>query len=375
MNPSRVMRLRHVTASGNVSSKESIAGPYLISGLLIGQAILIIAFLFWLRSQSQANPFMEKWLSQNFPAGLFLLSDPVVLGISALLLGGVAVLIARSGGRHLVKRSIATSRWFEKVASVGFRSGLLYAISGIGLLVLSLGAIRSSISLVLVGFGLLFWGSLALPAKSSAIMREVDDISMTSISKTMNKLLEGLNLQKEPLYSPRRTEPGAIQVSIVVPHAPSATSLPPVSRETVLRQIYLLPTPGEGLTRIIENKLGLDFSSVPLSKVPELLKAAIVDKLRLADDFEYSSAGPIFHFRVFGCPYAKLCKDVSEISHVASHIGCAFCSMIASALVKASVRSVSIESAISSPERGVMDLAYRVFDDEERLRLVAELSP
>ena len=113
---------------------------------------------------------------------------------------------------------------------------------------------------------------------------------------------------------------------------------------------------------------------MPLSKVPELLRVAVVDTLRLADDLEYKVAGPIFNFRVFSCEYAALCREVSEISHIASHIGCPFCSMIANALAKASIKSVSIESSIASAEGNVIDITLRVFDNQERVQLAPGLT-
>ncbi len=328
--------------------------------------MVIVALLFWYLRESQANPFLGIWLSQHFPIATFLLDPGVVYSISGLLIVSMTIFVLRQGREHATTEKTVKSPRF-RLARPGYHRLITIMITVGGLAVLGLGGIRGSVSLVAVGFGLLFWGNVLLPRKASTLNRALDNTAVTSITRTLDMLMSDLASQKEPIYAPRKLDSRELRVSLVIFRGPPPVSQSSMSREANLRQIDFLPAPGEGLLQLVEQKVKVDFSEVPLGKLPELLRKGIIDKLKLASDFEYNSTGPISHFRIFNCQYSDVCKGVSGVSHVASHIGCPLCSMIASALVKSSAHPVSIESSVVSANGAVMDLTFRLLESEEQL--------
>ena len=63
--------------------KKTLERRRLTRVLLFAQAATITGLLFWLYRENQTNDFMRAWLSRNFPAGLFLLSEWTVVGVGA----------------------------------------------------------------------------------------------------------------------------------------------------------------------------------------------------------------------------------------------------------------------------------------------------
>src|SRR3989442_2615440 len=72
-------------------SRGDILNQRLLKAIVVLQSLVIVGVLNWFLIESQTNPSMGLWLSQNFPTGTFLLNGPVVIGFSALLLGSVTI--------------------------------------------------------------------------------------------------------------------------------------------------------------------------------------------------------------------------------------------------------------------------------------------
>ncbi len=73
----------------------------LYKAIVVFQSLIIVGLLNWLLIESQSNPFMGLWFSQNFPIGTVLLKGPVVIGFSVLLLGSVTIWL-RSGWKKRI---------------------------------------------------------------------------------------------------------------------------------------------------------------------------------------------------------------------------------------------------------------------------------
>jgi hypothetical protein len=62
-----------------------LASGRLKEATLAAQAIAIIALLYWLLREEQANPFLRTWLSNNLQFGQYLLDERTVAGLSGIL--------------------------------------------------------------------------------------------------------------------------------------------------------------------------------------------------------------------------------------------------------------------------------------------------
>lgn len=338
------------------------------------EAILIVGLLSWLVHESETNPYLDTWLSENLPVGALLVNRWVAFAISGALFSAIVVLIIkveREGESRGVETPLEKPIGRTPLESKGFeyRGAGLGLIAVIGVFVLGIGALRGAMSLVLVGLGLLVWGTFQSSRQPSSLVRRLDAAATVSTAEALHSVLSELEPERGPLYVPRRSETGELRVSLVIFYGPPIFSASASAKESPPRQAHFLPAPGDSLLQLVEQRMGVDFSTVPLVKLPDLLSRAILDEFRLADDFECTSTGPIFHFRIFNCVYAETCNKVSSSGHHASRIGCPFCSMIACSLGKTSGRPVSIESTAVSSSGAVTDLTCRYLDDEEWMQL------
>ncbi|HEY4823384.1 MAG TPA: hypothetical protein VIH83_06850 [Candidatus Bathyarchaeia archaeon] len=342
--------------------------------LLIIEAVVIIGFLYWFSLESRANAFLRTWMLQNFPPGLVLLDERMVLAVTGGILGTILVWLStfQRGGQRRVRRVAGGLRaWLP---GLGVQKMVMLVISGIGVMLLGLGGVRGSISLVLAGMGLIFWGGLFFPRNQSSHSRGTDRTALASTNKMLTTLLSQFNLEREPIYAARGFESGEVRASLVVILDSPRGSTSSMSGEDPLSRVNFLPPPGEELLLSFEKRLGVDFSTVSPASLPGLLKRAVMEEFRLAEDFDYVSTGPIHRFRIFNCQYADVCREVSSTSHLASRIGCPFCSMVICALVKASARPASLESSVISAHGTVMEVTVRFLDDRERLQLMPILA-
>jgi len=127
--------------------------------LLIIEAVVIIGFLYWFSLESRANAFLRTWMLQNFSLGLVLLDERMVLAVTGGILGTILVWLStfQRGGQRRVRRVAGGLRaWLP---GLGVQKMVMLVISGIGVMLLGLGGVRGSISLVLAGLGLIFWGA------------------------------------------------------------------------------------------------------------------------------------------------------------------------------------------------------------------------
>ncbi len=322
---------------------------------------------------------LEMLVSQNFPNST-LDSAVIAFGINAIILSAIGfwfVLKLDTVGYWLQKlEKAAGDEVFVKVAtsppavSKGsiLRGTSLGLISVAGLVVLGIGALRGTLGMVIVGVGLLIWGGIYSSRKPSALMEALDEAGTISATRAFNALLSGYELQNGPLHIARRLEhlnpeSDEPRISLVFSSGPPAISSPSTKRAP-RGEIHYLPSPGDDLLGLVEQRLGVDFSEIPQSKLPEFLSRAILDEFKLADDFESTSSGSVFHFRAFTCIYAETCRRISSIGHFAGRIGCPFCSMIAGSLAKATRRPVYIENTEVSSDGSVMELTCRCLDEE-----------
>lgn len=115
---------------------------------LAAQAIAIIALLYWLLREEQANPVLRSWLSSNFPLGPYLLNPWAVAGISGTLIaivGGWIVVLERGKITPLWSRGALLAKdWLKRTfqrfpMTRGYDSSAVLLISfGTGLILYSL---------------------------------------------------------------------------------------------------------------------------------------------------------------------------------------------------------------------------------------------
>jgi hypothetical protein len=84
---------------------------------LAAQAIVIIALLYWLLREEQANPLLRTWLSNNLQFGRYLLDERTVAGFSGIL-AVIAIswilLLENDRSPGLLTRALSTPRWLKR---------------------------------------------------------------------------------------------------------------------------------------------------------------------------------------------------------------------------------------------------------------------
>jgi len=225
----------------------------------------------------------------------------------------------------------------------------------IGTILLSLGIILLALAIIyshnvsaFIGIALTFWGALFLYIRPIKFVRkEILDTTIESI-ETYHKLIEELGYEGRPQYISPSTLWGLRNSVLYISkskNAPMPTDETLSSDETIIdnpEAIKLTPS-GQSLSRLIEDELKTNFSTVDLEYLQNNLEKALVEGLEIAEAFHMELRESIVHVEIKGAIFYEAIKEQSESTKI-RQIGDPINSAIACILTRSTRKPVVIEN-------------------------------
>jgi hypothetical protein len=209
----------------------------------------------------------------------------------------------------------------------------LMVVGGIALSIFS--HYLSNVAMSLTGLGLIIWGfSLIFMTSTKMIKARLITSQMSSLTLALDQLLEKGGFSGNTCFLPPKL-PGE-QFTQVIESKPRGS------------EISIVPT-GLHLEALFEEEAGIDFLSVDLQKLKELLVKAVVDRLEIASDLKILEQGERITVRmndfVFQEFYNYLQPMVIQDDKL---LTCPTVSALAGALAKSTRKKVSVEQVTFS---------------------------
>lgn len=193
----------------------------------------------------------------------------------------------------------------------------------------------SNLAMSFTGLGLIIWGvSLIFVTSTKMIKARLITSQMDSLTLAFDRLLDEVGFNGNTYFLPPRL-PGEQFVQII--QSKSSGS-----------QTSIIPT-GLHLEALFEEEADLDFLSVDLQKLEELLTKAVVDKLEIASDFKILEQDETIIIEMKDFVFQEFYKYLQPINaQDRKLLTCPTVSALAGALAKSTRKKVSIEQVTLS---------------------------
>ncbi len=235
---------------------------------------------------------------------------------------------------------------------------------GAGVLVLAVSILLNWQVLAFIGLGFVFWGaifSLAKPGKF--VDGGLLDGTANSVYSTLDRMIKDLRYNGRGYYIPSYPKDANLpdyfknlRDSIVFISDENFTGLPAIEELASGKFLserdpgVFIVSPGSGVLNQIENRLKIDFSSVPLSELTSLLPQCMTEFFNLARDMDLQVIDDsTVHLRAEGILYESLYKSENIMKSV-DLLGCPVVSAVACALAKSTGKTVVIREQKFLPE-------------------------
>lgn len=234
-----------------------------------------------------------------------------------------------------------------------------------GIITLISSIVYNSSVLAFIGLGLTLWGGLFLFARPVRYVKE-DILDSTAVSSlvTVDKILTELNYEGKGIHLPPQNLK-QLKESIVFIPAEKEMRMPP-TKEAAQSKIFLnpkgicLPTLGQGLITLYEEKLGTNLSKINLNYLKRTLPELLIEDLEILEDLEIEEQDDKVHVKMIFSAYKDLCSHVRKQTNICSQLGCPLCSSIAGALAKATGKAVVIQREKFSSDGKTVEKWYHL---------------
>jgi hypothetical protein len=193
----------------------------------------------------------------------------------------------------------------------------------------------SNVAMSLTGLGLIIWGfSLIFVTSTKMIKASLITSQMSSLTMTLNRLLEEEGFSGNTYFLPPKLPGEQFTQVIENKSGGSKTSIVPA---------------GLHLEALFEEEAGVDFLSVDLQKLKELLVKAVVDKLEIASGLEIQEQDETITVKMKGFVFQEFYKYLQPVvAQDDKLLTCPTVSALAGALAKSTRKKVSIEQVVFS---------------------------
>ncbi len=341
--------------------------------LIVIHAFALAGLLYVFFLESQANPFMGIWFSENLPWASILLNGWALAGFIAAVLAGVTYFVLRLelGIKKVgeIRREGPPNPAIARERSLGMAKGILDILPREAIPLFFLGTIALVASIALertllafIGLGFLFLGFIPIylgriHSSQTAFPQLLNVESLkASHPSDVRVLYAQTEDSKEPSVS-------AYVLSGKTLSEVTATGLSAKIHET--SGIVKIEIPGMELLDRLERALDIDFSGLKPSYLTDRLGKVLTDKLKLARKVSIESTGDRFRVRIVGTPFSEECERTIRLGPPHDSLGCELCSAIALAIAKSSGRIVIIEDTVASSVVGKIETTYRILRQQE----------
>jgi hypothetical protein len=248
----------------------------------------------------------------------------------------------------------------KKRSSRGIAAGFL----AVGILMLASSIFFNWQVMAFIGLGFVLWGAIFSSAQSG---KYVDGTLLDSTAKTvystLDRMINDLRYNGHGYYIPSYPQRAYLpeyyknlKDSIVFIADDSFTGLPAVEELASGKFIsehdrgVFITSPGSGVLNQIEQHLNIDFTTVPLPELCNVLPRCMTEFFNLAEEMNLQILNEsTVQLHVVGVLYESLYKPES-ISKSVSLLGCPVVSAVACALAKSSGKTVMITEQKFWPE-------------------------
>lgn len=274
------------------------------------------------------------------------------------------------------KKSIETGNKRRFRSAVSIRIGLILLLSGLLCLVLSV--FENQQVLALIGLGLTFWGVLffvVAPTRyvEGSLLYNASIGSYLTIDRIINDFKysgKGYYIPSYPedVYTPEHLK--GLKETVVFISAEKEDSMP--SLQDIAEKKFLtekpkgiiISPPGIGLFYQIEKKSKIDFTTIELDQLCQVLPAIILENFGLAQSVAMTLEENSVKLRVTDSLYNPLYKEQNKSKSVGL-LGCPLVSAIGCILAKTARKNVSIEKSQILPDGSTIEVLYKIMRGHE----------
>jgi len=245
-----------------------------------------------------------------------------------------------------------------------------YLLLALGFILLTLAVIYSHSVLAFIGIALVFWGALLLYIRPTKFVRnEILESIMPEPLRSYNNLIKELGYQGTPIYISPSTLWGMRNTVIYIPKTDN-TSMP-ISEQLSVNKVFIekpqaikLIPPGQLLSRLMEDQLKINFSTVDINYLKNSLEKAIVEGLEIAESFHMELQGSTVHVEMKEAIFSDVIHGKSE-NKKNHHIGDPFNSAIACILSRSTKCPVIIENIEKALENNTIITTFKLLEISE----------
>lgn len=240
-----------------------------------------------------------------------------------------------------------------------------YLLLVLGLALIALAVYYEHNVSAFIGIALTFWGALLLYIRPTQFIRkEILDSTITEPTKYIHSLLNELGFKGTPTYISPRTLSGLRSATIYIPksdqhHTPTDEELS--TEEALMRnpQAIKLTPPGLGLSRLLEEELKTNFSTVDLEYLQYNLEKALVEGLEIAEAFDMEASESTIKAELKGSIFDDILDKLDE-REAQRHIGDPLTSAIACILARTTRNPITIEKVERDPRTRLTKIIYKM---------------
>jgi hypothetical protein len=245
--------------------------------------------------------------------------------------------------------------------TIPYRIAIVFIVLGAISLVFSVYHYQESQILAFIGLGLAFWGVLFLFLRPVKYVKgSLLASAATSEYLTINEMIKKFQYKANAYYVPPFPNKGQfpehlkdLKEPVVFISAENETEKPSIEKGTernflLTKQkgMFIIP-PGLGLLTEMEKKLRLDFTTMKLSDLCEIIPRLIVEEYNLAKAMNITLSGNKVNLRMVDSLYENLYHTKNDTQSI-STFGCPIISAVACALAKSSGKLVTIQKPLVS---------------------------
>jgi hypothetical protein len=237
-----------------------------------------------------------------------------------------------------------------------------YLLLLLGLTLITLAIVYSHNVSAFIGIALTFWGALLLYIRPTQFIRkDILDLTIIEQLKYINKLLDELSYTGTPTYISPETLSDLRTATIYI-----TESAPPTDEELSNEDIFLqnlqiikITPPGLGLSRLLEDELKTNFSTVNLEYLQNNIEKAIVEGLEIAEAFEMEVSEPTVQVKLKNTIFDTIIKELNETENQRL-IGDPLSSAIACVLARSTHRPITIEKIEKQPKQKTTQITFKI---------------
>lgn len=249
------------------------------------------------------------------------------------------------------------------------RGKIGYILLVLGLDLIAIAIYYSHNVAAFIGIALTFWGALILYIRPIRFIRkDILDSTITEPYESYEKLIEELGYEGTPQHISPSTLWGLRNVVLYIPRTnkiPKPTDEYLSAEKAIINnpQAIKLTPPGLGLSRLIENELKTDFTTVNLEHLQYNLEKALVEGLEIADAFKMEILEQEVHVSMKATLFDQAIQGQNEEGKI--HVGDPLNSAIACILARSTRKPIVIENIQIDPKDNTIKTVYKILDQSE----------